>query len=322
MPPAWKYLFGPVLSRRLGQSLGVDLIPSKLCTLDCVYCEVGRTDKRGLARKEYSPVEEVLKELGDALRMYEQLDHVTISGSGEPTLHSGIGRVIRGIKSMTDVPVAVLTNGTLLTLPEVREDLFDADIVSPSLDAVSQEAFERVDRPHPKLRIAEIVEGIRTFRSGFHGELWLEVLFVKGLNDDEAELARLKATLEELKPDRLHLNTVVRPPAESFARPLSRHRMNEIAAFFGGHAEVIGAAPDVLRGTGHPANADQVLALLERRPMQLDEMTAALEMHSSDLERVLEEFIRDGRARRVRFDDQEFYQWSGANLPAANRSNG
>jgi wyosine [tRNA(Phe)-imidazoG37] synthetase (radical SAM superfamily) len=316
MPQPWKYIFGPVLSRRLGQSLGVDLIPSKLCTLDCVYCEVGKTDKRGLARKEYYPVEEILAEVREALEMYPNLDHVTISGSGEPTLHSGIGRLIRGIKDMTSVSVAVLTNGTLLTLPEVRADLMEADVVSPSLDAVTQEAFERVDRPHPHLRIEQIIDGLKAFRREFRGQLWVEVLFVKGMNDDAEQLQRMKEVLDEIGPDRIQLNTVVRPPAESFAEPLSNVRMHEIAILFGPRADVIGVSRDVHREPGRTVDSDQVLGLLRRRPMTLEEMSVALEMHRADLTELLEELIRQRHVQRVIFEGTEFYQSPDMPRPA------
>jgi wyosine [tRNA(Phe)-imidazoG37] synthetase (radical SAM superfamily) len=308
MSTSWKYIFGPVLSRRLGQSLGVDLIPSKLCTLNCVYCEIGRTDKRGLARKEYYPVEEILKEVREALESYPNLDHITISGSGEPTLHSGIGRLITGIKDLTSVPIAVLTNGTLLTLPEVRNDLLEADIVSPSLDAVTQEAFERVDRPHPHLQISQIIDGLRTFRREFKGQLWLEILFVKGLNDSADQLRRMKEVIDEVRPDRIQLNTVVRPPAESFAEPLSNVRLHEIAAFFGPRAQVIGVSKDVHREPGRSADAEQILGLLRRRPMTMEEMVIALEMHRSNLLEMLNDLIRLHHVQRVEFEGREFYQ--------------
>lgn len=308
MPQSWKYIFGPVPSRRLGYSLGVDVIPSKLCTLDCVYCEVGRTDKRGLARKEYVRAEGILAEVREAVAVYPNLDHITISGSGEPTLNSAIGTIIREIKSFSTVPVAVLTNGTLLTEAEVRIDLLDADVVSPSLDAVSQEVFERVDRPHPRLRVAEIIEGLKTFRREYQGQLWLEILFVRGMNDQDEEVRRLKQVVEEIRPDRIHLNTVVRPPAESFAEALPEERMREIQRILGDRCEVIGVFRGKHETIDRRADADAILSLLRRRGMTVEGICAALEMREEDVRRALEDLERFRLARSFDFDGQLFFQ--------------
>lgn len=305
---SWNYLFGPVPSRRLGQSLGVDIIPSKLCTLDCIYCEVGLTDKRGIARKEYYPVEEILAEIRRAVKQYPRLDHITFSGSGEPTLHSGIGQIIRGIKSFTDVPVAVLTNGTLLTDPAVRSELMEADIVSPSLDAASQEIFERIDRPHPQLHIADIIDGLVAFRAEFTGKLWLEILFVRGVNDGEDEIQRLKNAIDRIRPDVIQLNTVVRPPAEPTALPVPERRLREISALFGEKSEVIGVYQGKAATTEHGIDAEQIIALLRRRAMRLEEMSDAMEMHRSDLVQALDELCQRGKVERVPFGSDEFFQ--------------
>src|SRR5512135_2583332 len=171
----WSYIFGPVPSRRLGLSLGVDVIPKKVCTLDCVYCEVGATDKRALRRREYFPAEAIIAEVEGALASHANVDYISFSGSGEPTLNSKLGEIIRAVKAMTSIPVAVITNGTLFSLEDVRYDLIVADVVLPSLDAATQEVFEKIDRPHPQLRIETIIEGLREFRREYKGQLWLEI---------------------------------------------------------------------------------------------------------------------------------------------------
>ncbi len=308
MPPPFSHIFGPVPSRRLGQSLGVDIIPSKLCTLDCVYCEVGATDKRGLARREYYPVEKIVAEVGEAIRLYPHLDHITISGSGEPTLHSGLGRIIRGIKMLTEVPVAVLTNGTLMTDAEVRRDLVEADIVSPSLDAASQEVFNAVDRPHPDLRIEKIIDGLAAFRSEFAGQIWLEILFVRGMNDSNEEVLRLKQAIERISPDRIQLNTVVRPPAEPTALPVTERRLKEICALLGGNCEVIGVYHEKTVTAEQHVDAERVVALLRRRGMRLEEMADALEMHRADVAHLLTEFVAHGTVVKQVYEGETFYQ--------------
>lgn len=303
-----KYVFGPVPSRRLGLSLGVDIIPSKLCTLDCIYCEVGRTDKRGLARREYIPASEILTEIKEALHEYRNLDYVTISGSGEPTLNSKIGEIIRGIKKMTAVPVAVLTNGTLLFLPDVCTDLLDADVVSPSLDAVTQDVFERVDRPHPRLRIADIIEGLKRFRRHYKGQLWLEILFVKGVNDHDDEVQWMKDVIQLVQPDKVQINTVVRPPAEETARPVSEQRLKEIQAIFGERCEIIGVFKEKHRTEDRNTDAQAILALLRRRAMTVDGMAASLAMRKEEIVIVLHELVLDGFIRSFSFNGEEFFQ--------------
>jgi wyosine [tRNA(Phe)-imidazoG37] synthetase (radical SAM superfamily) len=227
-------VFGPKRSRRLGRSLAVDVIPRKTCPLDCVYCELGRTDHLTLERKEYVRADAVLEELREVLRNQEgEIDYITLSASGEPTLNSKLGEIIREIKRMTTIPVAVLTNGVLLFREDVRKDLLAADVVLPSLDAVSDHAFEAINRPHGRLDIEEVIDGLIAFRREFTGQIWLEILLVKGINDTPEELALLKSASERIGPDIIHLNTVVRPPAEGWARRVEVEDLRRIRRYFG-----------------------------------------------------------------------------------------
>ena len=303
-----KYTFGPVPSRRLGLSLGVDVIPKKLCSLDCVYCEVGMTDKRGLARKEYLPVNEILAEVKEVIAEYPDLDHITISGSGEPTLNSKIGDIIRGIKQITNVPVAVLTNGTLLNLPEVRQDLLDADIVSPSLDAVSADVFEKVDRPNPKLRIDTIIDGIKLFHQEYKGIMWIEILFVKGMNDHDEEVFRMKQVLDEIQPEKIHLNTVIRPPAYAIAQPVGEERLKEIQKILGERSEIVGVFKETHKTLQHNADGQAILALLKRRAMTVDQMTESLAMRKENIIASLKQLDLGKFIKSYIFNGEEYYQ--------------
>jgi wyosine [tRNA(Phe)-imidazoG37] synthetase (radical SAM superfamily) len=303
-----KYTFGPVPSRRLGLSLGVDVIPNKLCSLDCIYCEVGVTDKRGLARKEYLPANEILAEVKEVIAEYPNLDHITISGSGEPTLNSKIGDIIRGIKQMTNVPVAVLTNGTLLDNPEVRRDLMDADIVSPSMDAVSEEVFQKVDRPNPKLHIDNIIEGIKTFRKEYHGIMWIEILFVSRMNDYDDEVYKMKQMLDEIQPEKIHLNTVVRPPAYSIAKPTSEERLREIQKILGERSEIVGVFKETHKTTEHNVDGQAILALLKRRAMTIDQMTVSLAMKKEDILTSLGQLQQGKFIKSYVFNGEEYFQ--------------
>lgn len=266
----WNYVFGPVPSRRLGLSIGVDVIPKKVCTLDCVYCEVGATDKRALRRREYFPADSIISEIEDALKGRTGLEYITFSGSGEPTLNSKLGEIIRAVRQLSSIPIAVITNGTLFSLEEVRYDLTDAAVVLPSLDAASQDVFERIDRPHPQLRIESIIEGMECFREEYKGLIWLEIMLVKGFNDDQKELLRLQKAMERIRPDKVQLNTVIRPPSELGVERIAPSRLKEIQALFGERCEIIGLFDKHGSGESGKSNIAEILSLLERRAMTIE----------------------------------------------------
>jgi wyosine [tRNA(Phe)-imidazoG37] synthetase (radical SAM superfamily) len=234
-----KYIFGPVPSRRLGFSLGVDIIPIKTCTLDCIYCQVGKTTCKTIERKEYVSPEKVLAELKEVLRTGKKIDYITLSGNGEPTLNSKIGEIIRGINGISSLPVAVITNGTLLSDINVREELLPADLVMPSLDAATQETFEKIDRPHQSLKIEDIVEGMAEFRKIYKGKFWLEIMLVKGINDNQDELNALKKVIGKINPDKVQLNTPIRPTCEKGVEILTQERLLQIKEFFGDKCEIL-----------------------------------------------------------------------------------
>jgi wyosine [tRNA(Phe)-imidazoG37] synthetase (radical SAM superfamily) len=253
------HLFGPVPSRRLGRSLGLDITPYKTCTFDCVYCQLGRTTNKTVQRREYIAKDSILHELRDFLAEGgADTDYITFAGSGEPTLHSGIGEMINAIKTLTDIPVAVITNGSLLFREDVRDDLLNADLVLPSLDAATTSVFRAVNQPHESLSVDRIIEGLRMFREVFRGEFWLEVMFVRGVNDGTDEIAALSDAISVIDPDRVQLNTVVRPPCEEEKRI-------EVRA--------------------------DILPLLERRPLTLDQIAGSLGMHRNEAAKYLRELI-------------------------------
>ena len=306
---AFRHLYGPVPSRRLGRSLGVDLVPPKICTYDCVYCQVGKTTERTLQRKEYIPTEEVLEEVKNFLsKRGTPIDHFSLSGSGEPTLHSQIGSVIKGIKGMSPIPVAVLTNGSLLYLEEVRDDLSHADIILPSLDAVSEEVFARINRAHKGISMVKVIEGLVEFRKVYQGQIWLEILFCKGVNDDRNELRRMKGAVNRIQPDRIHINTVVRPPAEPWAAPLSLEEMEEIQAFFGKKASIISEFDR------HPVSLpeinvkEEIFRILKRRPLSLVDLSKRMAIPKEELETTMQPMVEEGKIKTRRFRDSIYYQ--------------
>ena len=282
-----RHVYGPVPSRRLGFSLGVDIIPFKTCTLDCTYCQLGSTRKTVCRRGSWFPPGEILAQVKEAVESGQKIDVITFSGSGEPTLNRDIGRIIRAIKKMTRIPVVVLTNGTLLTRKEVRQDLADADIVVPSLDAVSRNLFRRVNRPNRALDPEKIIDGLARFREGFRGEIWLEVMLIKGVNDSPAHIKALRAAADRIRPERIQLNTVVRPPADVQAKPLSPGAMEKIRDALGPRAEIIASFEKRKQA---PAVGDFETALLTavgRRPMTAEDISLSLGRHRDEVLKAL-----------------------------------
>lgn len=272
-----EYVFGPVPSRRLGRSLGVDPVPFKTCNWNCVYCQLGRTAPMTNERRDYVPPDEVVAEIREALRAHgDGVDWITFGGSGEPTLHASLGRMIREVKGLTTVPVAVLTNGALLHRRDVRRDLLAADAVLPTLDAGSEEVYRRVNRPRGDLTFARLVEGLIAFRREYSGPLWVEVMLVRGLNDGARSLADIRGILDRVGPDAVHVNTPVRPPAEPWVAPPGARTVRGAVRVLGHDARTItldGPALDLSRS---PHAADAVREILTRHPMDLREIHAVL----------------------------------------------
>src|SRR4030043_256744 len=308
----YQYLYGPVPSRRLGRSLGIDLVPHKVCTYDCIYCQIGNTTDKTLVRKEYVPVKEVLEELRRFLEEEtSSIDHLSLSGSGEPTLHSQIRLVIEGIKAITSIPIAVITNGSLLYEEEVRQDILRADIVLPSLDAVTPEVFTKINRPRPGFSIEKVIEGMVEFRKVYKGQIWLEILFCKGVNDSKEELLRMKKVIDRIRPDLIHLNTVVRPPSEKWAVPLNQKEMEEIRAFFGEKASIISEFDRLPPLVSERDIKEEILRILKRRPLSRFDLSKGMGITRNELEAYLNPLIQEGKIQSRSFWDSVYYAVRG-----------
>lgn len=270
------YTYGPVPSRRLGLSLGVDIVPPKICTLDCVYCQLGRTTKSSTMREDFVDIHAVLAEIEAKIKAGLKTDYITLGGSGEPTLHSRLGDLIDGIRRLTSVPVAILTNGTLLYRDDVRAECAKADVVAPSLDAGDAAVFEAVNRPNPDITIEKLVSGLERFRDEFRGQIWLEVFLIAGVNTDDEQIEKIKGLVQRIRPDRVHLNTAVRPPAEPDVLAVPREALDRIARRIGGHCEVIGEAPAGLVGRHETRAEADVISVLKRRPCTIQDICAGL----------------------------------------------
>lgn len=293
-----RFVYGPVASRRLGFSLGVDIIPFKTCTLDCVYCQLGPTAKTTVRRRRFFPPAAILAQIGEALASGQRIDVITFSGSGEPTLNKDIGRLIRAIKKMTAVPVAVLTNGTLLSRADVRRDLAAADIVVPSLDAVAAPLFRRVNRPHASLDNRRIIDGLARFRDEFKGEIRLEVMMAKGINDSPTAVEAVRRAIARVRPDRIELNTAVRPPAERRVRPLGPAALASVRKRLGPRAEVVASFAKRKQASGEGDLEQALLATVGRRPQTAEDIAVALGRHRDEVLKALSHLLAEGRVRR------------------------
>ena len=300
-------IFGPVPSRRLGFSLGVDVVPFKTCSLDCIYCQLGRTTDKTIQRKEHVASGSVLREIEEVLRQGERIDYVTFSGSGEPTLNSEIRKMISRIKKLTSIPVAILTNGTLLYQARIREDLMEADLVIPSLDTVTGGIFETVNRPHPSLKIEEVITGIDTFSQDFGGKVWLEIVLVKGINDSLEEIERVARVTGKMNLERIQLNTVVRPPAEEFAGPLSREDLENMKTVLGEKCEIIAEFRRPTQ-TAHEVDVEKrILSMVKRRPLRLVDILQSLGAHRNEIIKYLEALEKKHEIRTKVHNNQVYY---------------
>jgi wyosine [tRNA(Phe)-imidazoG37] synthetase (radical SAM superfamily) len=307
------FVFGPIPSRRLGKSFGIDTIPLKTCNWNCVYCQLGRSMPLVNERKNYYVPEAILAQVQTALSAHRpgEIDWITFVGSGEPTLHASIGLLIRQVKMLTDLPVAVITNGSLLYLPEVRQELSAADAVLPTLDAGDAQLYRKINRPWPKLTFERLLDGLTAFRQVYHGKLWLEVMLVKGLNDTEDALRSIAAALRRIEPDQVHINLPIRPPAEPWVQPPDETGLMRATAILGDIAQVVHPARGIFDLSGHNTLVDAIVSIIIRHPMREDELVRALECWTpGQVEEALQALIASGQAQRVERHGARF--WSAA----------
>ncbi len=308
--PRLRRVFGPVPSRRLGISLGLDVIPYKTCSLDCLYCECGRTTDLTCERRRFFPPQELLDELGALLPSIPRLDYMTFSGSGEPTLNSDLGAMIAAVKRFAAAPLAVLTNGTLLGRADVRRDLLGADVVLPSLDAASAAGFARINQPAAGVDVAAVIEGMAAFRAEFAGKIWMEVFILKGVNDGGEDLAALEAALRRIRPDKVQLNTLDRPPAYAGVESADFALLERIRAGWQGLAvEIIKRARHREEIPAFSANLENsLLNTIRRRPLTLDDLAALTAKGEEELRRYLEVLERERKLKPVIEGGKIFYR--------------
>jgi wyosine [tRNA(Phe)-imidazoG37] synthetase (radical SAM superfamily) len=304
------HIFGPVPSRRLGLSLGVDVVPFKTCSYDCVYCQLGKTTQKTHNRREYVSSEAILDELQQRLASGVKADFITFSGSGEPTLNIGLGDMIRKVKGMTQIPVAVLTNGSLLWQRELREELALCDLVVPSLDAGSVEVFERINRPCEQVSFEMMLDGLESFVRGFEGRVWLEIMLIKGVHT-ELELENIRRILSRLDVEKVQLNTVVRPPAEVGTQALALEELEDMASFLGEGVEIVAPFQDrEVEGCQYPHLDLAILELLARRPCTIGDISNALGVHRNEVVKFIGHLATVGKINAVRQGHEDYWHLS------------
>lgn len=303
---ATRHVFGPVPSRRLGLSLGVDLIPPKTCSYDCLYCQLGPTTRRTVTEAAYVSAEKIVQEAAQKLHQ-SRAEVLTLAGSGEPTLHSDIGSVIEGLKGLTDTRVALLTNGSLFWREAVRRRVMKADMILPTLTSAFEETFRRIHRPHPDLRLDLVLTGLRALRAEYTGSLWLEVVLLQGINDSEEELLALRRAIQEISPDKIHLNTVVRPPSDSRAVPLDTQALEEIKVFLGETAEVISEFPFEGKEGRKASSEEELLQILSRRPMRPEDTAEVMGLTLKEARNLLSRLCGMGIIRELGQSGETYY---------------
>jgi wyosine [tRNA(Phe)-imidazoG37] synthetase (radical SAM superfamily) len=254
-------------------SLGIDPVPTKTCNFNCVYCQLGRTRPLTRKRKAFFNVSDILAEMTTVLAESEpgSIDWITFVGSGETTLFSRLGSLIRFVKTISTLPVAVITNGSLLFLPEVRRALSAADAVLPSLDAGSEDLFRSINRPHRDFTFAHHVEGL------IDGSLWTEVMLLGGINDSRDALTDIASILEQVEPDEIHISTPTRPPAEPWVEPPCQSGLERASSIFGSVAKVLSPMTVEVNSGVKGDLEDVVLTIVSRHPLQEIELVRTLE---------------------------------------------
>jgi len=299
-----KYLYGPVPSRRLGISLGVDLIPYKICSFNCIYCECGKTTNLSIKRKEFKPVNEIIKELDEYLNEKPELDYITFSGSGEPTLYLHLGQIINFIKNnYSNYKLALLTNSSLLYNPNLRNELTKLDLIVPSLDSVIENNYKKINRPHNDISLDKIINGLISLRKEFDGKILLEIFIIPGINDTDDEFVGFKNIIDKIKPDRVQLNTLDRPGTEKWVEPADEKILKKAIDIIGKKAEIIGPyTPEKKTVKLSHSVKKRIIETITRRPCTIKDLSEILNLHVNEVNKYLREIDQENN---VQFKEQK-----------------
>lgn len=316
----YRHLFGPVISRRLGISLGVDVVPYKYCTMDCVYCEVGKTTNLLNEPEELVNLDEVIAELDQYIADNPKLDYITFSGAGEPLLYSKIGELINYIKTTyPQYKLALITNSSHIMRADLKEELLKLDMIMPSLDSVNQGIFEIINRPHPSIKINDIITNLIEFNKNFKGEMWLEVFFIPDLNDKPSELEAMREAISKINPERVQLNSLDRPGTEPWVVQEDFAKLEEIKSFFEAGlpdtimVEIIKKVNQELYDNNPSSleTEDKILSTIMRRPCTAQDLSQMLNIHINAINKVLHKLVESKKIEGVHQDRGIFYKTIG-----------
>ena len=302
------YFYGPVPSRRLGFSLGVDLFPKKTCSFDCIYCQLGISSKKTVKRFSFLKLSKFKKDLKEIISKNPKINYITISGSGEPTLHKGLDKIIATIKKITQnkYPVAVITNSSLLHRGEVRDELKEADLIVPSLDAATAKTFSKINRPLKGITLKKIVSGLIRLRKEFKGKIWLEIMLIAGINDSKREIEKFKEIIDKINPDKIQLNLPIRPAGVKISLP-SRSKIERIKKALGKRSKVVVKFSLKKSGSKTYGNLKRdIFVFLKVRPATLDDLTRSLNANSNEIAKQLfllldQKKIKKSRLRGIKY---------------------
>jgi len=305
------YIFGPVPSRRLGRSLGVDVIgEKKICTLDCLYCELGKTTKNTVKRGHFAPLDELIEEFSNEYEKFrDSLDVVTITASGEPTLNIDLKTIAVKIKKLINHPLAILTNSTLITEPDVREALHEFDIVVPSLDAADENTFREINRPNQNISLQPIIDSLILFSKEFDGRLYIEVLLLKGINDSDEHLKLLADIIRCCDYDKVQLNTAFRPGAYKEAVKLSDVELLDAAMHLKKRGIFVEPVENFVKTLDISSEINlkkTLLQLINMRPCSYDDL-CKLFGGQGKLDNVIEQVVAEGSVRSFEEKGETFY---------------
>lgn len=303
----FKYIYGPVPSRRMGLSVGISPIAEGHCNYSCIYCQLGRTRNMTNERKRYFDHRDIVEEFKLYLSKDIKFDVATIVGDGEPLLYADLGILIDELKLLTDKPIALITNGSLLFDSKVREDLKNADIILPSLDATDEEMFKKINRPHGSIKFDDVIRGLQIFSNEYKGQLWIETMIVEGINDNRKFFLDLKELLGTIKYHKLYINSPVRPPAETYVKQVSKDVIEEAVSILGG------ISIDKLASEGFYSKVEDdyeaVLSIVRRHPMNQFEIKSFIEQRGkSDIKDFFEKLNNDDKIEMVDYKGYYTYR--------------
>ncbi len=267
-----KYVYGPVPSRRLGRSLGIDPLPLKTCNYQCIYCQLGKTTNFTNELRNYYPKDEIIVEIEEAIKQNKNnFDYITFVGSGEPTLYKDLEELILKTKTFSNKPICVITNGALLHNEEVIKALLHSDIVLPSLDAGDEKSFIKINRPHPDIDFESVIQGFIDFRSLFKGKFWIEIMIMRAINDSKKELLKIKEKIELIKPDKIDINIPIRPPLEKWVKLPGKSIFVLLDEIFGSYSDI--SFPEIGKFYLYSQNFErELLNIIKRHPMRQNQI--------------------------------------------------